>query len=198
MFCFSIFLCGHGSFKSRFNIGVIQASAILLVSFFFVLACESDYSKATTFPMGQTIPMGDGNLRVAYVEETAQFVSGGSEKNLAVFLDCKDFYSLLQKQNYSARDLRSGFALLSLFVLDSQGKKYGPAIPLRERDYLMAKAGASGDLEGGWSAMMGQSGDENIVVLFTVPLNSHGFTIYINNPWPKDGQSLMATVDLGR
>jgi hypothetical protein len=169
-----------------------------LVSFFFVLACESDYSKTTTFSLGQVIPVGDGSLRVAYVEATACFVPGGSDKNLAVFLDSTDFYSLLQKQNYSARDLRSGFALLSLFVLDSQGKKYGLGIPLRERDYLMAKAGASGDLEGGWSAMMGESGDDTVVVLFTVPENSQGFTLYLKNPWPKEGQSRVAAVDLGR
>ena len=198
MFYFSISHCWHGSFGSRFNVRVIQAGAILLVTFFFVLACESDYSKATPFPLGQTIPMGDGNLRVAYVEETAQFVPGGSEKNLAVFLDCKDFYSLLQKQNYSAKDLRSWLALLSLIVLDREGKKYGPGLPLRESDYLMAKAGASGDVEAGWSAMTGQSGDENIVVLFTVPENSQGFTLYLNNPWPKEGQSRLAAVDLGR
>ncbi len=62
----------------------------------------------------------------------------------------------------------------------------------------MAKAGASGDVEAGWSAMMGQSGDENIVVLFTVPENSQGFTLYLKNPWPKEGQPRMAAVDLGR
>jgi hypothetical protein len=186
-------------FLSHFTeIRIIQ-TVILLVSLFFILACESDYSKATPFSLGQTIPMGNGSLRVTYVEVTGQFVPSGPNKTLAVFLDSKDFYSLLQKQNYSPKDLLSGFALLSLIISDSQGQKYGPGIPLRERDYLIAKGGASGDLETAWSAMMGQSGgDDNVVVMFMVPENSRGFTLYLKNPWPKEGQPLIAAVDLRR
>ncbi len=198
MSCFSISHCSHGPFWSRFGIKVVQAGAILLVSFFFFPACESDYSKATPFSRRQAIPRGDGNLSVAYVEETTQFVlADGSSKNLAVFLDSRNFYSLLQKQDHSAKDLRSVLALLSLIVLDREGKKYGPGVPMRERDYRMAQAGASGDMEAGWSARMGQTG-ENVVVLFMVPQNKRGFTLYLKNPWPKEGQPQLAAVDLGR
>ncbi len=197
MLCFPIPRCSNGFFRSRFGPKVVQVVAILLVSFFFFPACESDYSKATPFSPRQAIPMGDGNLSVAYVEETTQFVPDTSSKNVAVFLDSRDFYSLLQKQDHSAKDLRSVLSLLSLIILDREGKKYGPGVPMREKDYRMAQAGASGDVEAGWSAMMGQTG-ENVVVLFAVPHNSRGFTLYLKNPWPKEGQPQLAAVDLGR
>jgi hypothetical protein len=69
---------------------------------------------------------------------------------------------------------------------------------MREKDYRMMQAGMSSDLEGAWSAMQGQASGENVVLLFAVPQKSQGFTLYLKNPWPKEGQPRLAAVDLGR
>ncbi len=197
MSCFLISPCGHGSFRSRFAFRAVLAGAILLGCAFFSLACDFDNPKAAPYSRGEAIPMGDGSMRVDYVEATERFAPAGY-KNLAVFLDSRDFFSLLQKEDYSVKDLKAALALLSLAVVDREGKKYRFGVPLRERDYRMAQAGESGDLETAWSAVTGQFEDKRVVVLFAVPQNSDGFTLYLKNPWPKAGQPQLAAVDLGR
>ena len=161
------------------------------------------------FRLGQTIPLGEWNVRVRQPEVVSPTVVTGfhdlrrsnvKSKVVAVHL-------VLEPRDSAAADApqatERGFVKLmaGCRLKDGAGKEYPLGYPVPDSQFRIMKSG--GMMTDSEMKDLFFSGPEprvpkDWVVLYSVPEDRSGFTFLVRNFFPLEGQPQLVSVDLGR
>ena len=179
---------------SRFAGVALLFSCIGLLFF----ACTGD-SKPTPFSIGAPIYIGPTKVTVSHIQWEVESVLhriGTEEIGMVVFVSWDGFESFDKK---SRLGLITTFNLTMISLLDSAGNKYRPNNSMTYDFYMYHQQQPEEQLLGFEQLLaLRDSGLRDWVVWFTVPRESHNFTLLIKNPDPQEGQPRLAAVLLGQ
>jgi hypothetical protein len=168
------------------------------------VSCNGTPPEPESFSRGQEIPIASWVIKVRRVEVlSAQSIPAGTiqllqsgEKLVAVHIGVES--------PGSPEDLAAEFPRLLRSVLqeDTSGQSWRfRSVPLTDAHWRVAKSGNSygfGDLDSWINEMRSGQFLKSWVLTFFVPQESSGFTFFIDNYEPAEGQPRLAAVDLGR
>lgn len=193
--------------RSSSRAGRAALATLLVILCTLALSCKRGPVEPTAFSMGQPIPMGPFTITVTHVEvgdfsSVSGFDVGYGTKGVAVFFTLKSDRSLEKKDLEKFQRGRKEFS-----IQDRSGKTYSSNLILPADAFrMMRSSGQVRDLNDLYGMRQytdrlkyGLSrGEVDMVIIFSVPFSTSGYTLLIENTRPQSGQPRLATVPLGR
>lgn len=165
-----------------------HACIVLIIMAQFLLGCtksETAVEKPVPFPMGRPIPLGPYTITVSHTEVSA---ARGKYK-IVVFFDWAGLPDI-DLLGISAIQRERG---MMFKLMDDAGHKY-PADTITTADAYRHRSDWTNPLK----EMISPGTVRQWVVIFEVPLDTHGRTLLLENPDQREGQPSTASVPLSQ
>lgn len=154
--------------------------------------------------MGQPIPMGPYTLKVTHVEVGDFSTLSGLDfaqgvKGIAVYMTVSSKKSIEEKEMEAFRKGRKKFSLE-----DGSGRTYTSELIMFTdvfRAYRSAAQARDLSQVTQYTTRLKYAlsqGKIDIVIIFGVPFDSRGYTLFIENTRPQEGQPRISAIPLGR
>ena len=192
--------------QARTRPAALALRALLLTCF---SACVESSGPPVPFRLGQTIPLGEWNLRVRQPEVVSPTIVTGfhdlrrnsaKSKVVAVHL-------VLEPRESGAgegpQSMEQNFVKLmaGCRLKDGAGKEYPLGYPVPDSQFRIMKSGGNmseSEMKDFFFSGPQPRVPKDWVVLYSVPQERSDFTFLIRNFFPLEGQPKLASVDLGR
>jgi hypothetical protein len=192
--------------QARTRPASLALRALLLTCF---SACVESSGPPVSFRLGQTIPLGEWNLRVRQPEVVSPKLIAGfhelgrsnaTSKVIAVHLVLEPKDSALA-ESPKAMEKAVVKLMAGCGLKDGKGTRYPIGFPVPDSQFRLMKSGgvmSDSEMKDYFFSGPDSSIPKDWVVLYSVPQDRSGFTFLIRNFFPLEGQPQIASVDLGR
>ena len=171
-------------------------------------ACQAPLTPVP-YRMGQAIPLERWLLKVRQPEVVAASLIKGfqdfriSNKDAKVLVVHLDLLPKSQEAEDDPNAAERGFIKLmwDCRLQDKEGKEYRLGLPLAGSHFRMLKSGgmmSEAEMRDALFSVPESRVPRDWALLFAVPQDRSGFTLFIRNRFPEEGQPPLVSVDLGR
>ncbi|HEU5181857.1 MAG TPA: hypothetical protein VFW45_13800 [Candidatus Polarisedimenticolia bacterium] len=189
--------------------GIRAARALLtLGTTFGLIACQEALTPVP-YRLGQAIPLERWMLKIRQPEMVAASMIKGfqdfriSNKDSKVLVVHLDLMPKSQAAEDDPNAAEKGFIKLmwDCRLKDREGQEYRLGLPLAGSHFRMLKSGgmmSDTEMRDALFSVPESRVPRDWALLFAVPQGRSGFTLFIRNRTPEEGQPALVSVDLGR
>lgn len=190
---------------ARRSAGACRLALVLMAA---LSACQEALTPVP-YRMGQAIPLERWLLKIRQPEVMAASMIKGfqdfriSNQNAKVMVVHLDLLPKSQEAEDDPNAAEKGFIKLmwDCRLQDKEGKEYRLGLPLAGSHFRMLKTGgmmSDAEMRDALFSVPESRVPREWALLFAVPQDRSGFTLFIRNRSPQEGQPALVSVDLGR